>query len=61
MCFSKKKTKKQIENERLEAYIAGLIIISNNLTTQIQSLRDEVERLRKCRSNCSALAKKKLN
>lgn len=33
--------------DKLEAYIAGLIILQNNLATQVQNLREEVDNLRK--------------
>ena len=45
MCFFKKRTKESAA-DRLETYIAGLIIVQNNLATQIGVLRDEIEKLR---------------
>lgn len=45
MCFFKKRTK-ETAADRLETYIAGLIIVQNNLATQIGVLRDEIEKLR---------------
>ena len=46
MRFFKKK-KKESAADRLETYISGLIIVQNNLTTQIGILREEIQKLRK--------------
>lgn len=46
MGFFKKRTRES-KADRLETYIAGLIIVQNNLATQIGILKDEISKLRK--------------
>jgi len=46
-----RKRRKETAADRLETYIAGLIIVQNNLTTQIGVLREEIEKLRKTKND----------
>ena len=45
-----KKRSRESKADRLETYIAGLIIVQNNLATQIGILKDEINKLRKYQS-----------